>query len=234
MHSTSVAGHFIKDSNSGVDAWNKNLKERVSISGRRASQAFNRQIGTLAGIKVSRRQSHHGRGLECEGRDWLPRPRTVLSCNRDGPVVEPGKFANWISPPSAVSMVSLWNAITSDSTEHACCIMHACPKADTHSCIPISSKVLCGEDGTEGSGRRGNQAGRRSFLAAVGAAIREARTQRGMSRKHCAIRSCRKRYLAQVESYGGNPSIAFLRRVAMRWDATALVARIGGAQPNRS
>src|SRR6478609_3121366 len=53
------------------------------------------------------------------------------------------------------------------------------------------------------------------FLAGVGAAVREARSQRGMSRKALALSAgVSERYLAHVESYGGNPSIVFLRRVA--------------------
>ena len=54
-----------------------------------------------------------------------------------------------------------------------------------------------------------------AFLTEVGAAIREARAQRGMSRKALAASAgVSERYLAEVESYGGNPSIVFLRRVA--------------------
>jgi XRE family aerobic/anaerobic benzoate catabolism transcriptional regulator len=54
-----------------------------------------------------------------------------------------------------------------------------------------------------------------AFLAEVGAAIRGARAQRGMSRKALALSAgVSERYLAHVESYGGNPSIVFLRRVA--------------------
>jgi XRE family aerobic/anaerobic benzoate catabolism transcriptional regulator len=54
-----------------------------------------------------------------------------------------------------------------------------------------------------------------AFLTEVGAAIREARAQRGMSRKALASSAgVSERYLAEVESYGGNPSIVFLRRVA--------------------
>jgi len=54
-----------------------------------------------------------------------------------------------------------------------------------------------------------------AFLTGVGAAIKEARAQRGMSRKALAESAhVGERYLAQVESYGGNPSIVFLRRVA--------------------
>jgi XRE family aerobic/anaerobic benzoate catabolism transcriptional regulator len=54
-----------------------------------------------------------------------------------------------------------------------------------------------------------------AFLTGVGGAIKEARAQRGMSRKALAESAhVSERYLAQVESYGGNPSIVFLRRVA--------------------
>ncbi|MEA3182358.1 MAG: family transcriptional regulator, aerobic/anaerobic benzoate catabolism transcriptional [Gammaproteobacteria bacterium] len=54
-----------------------------------------------------------------------------------------------------------------------------------------------------------------AFLIGIGAAIREARAQRGMSRMALAESAgVGERYLAQVELYGGNPSIVFLRRVA--------------------
>jgi XRE family transcriptional regulator, aerobic/anaerobic benzoate catabolism transcriptional regulator len=54
-----------------------------------------------------------------------------------------------------------------------------------------------------------------AFLTDVGGAIKEARAQRGMSRKALAQSAhVGERYLAHVESYGGNPSIVFLRRVS--------------------
>jgi benzoyl-CoA 2,3-dioxygenase component B len=94
---------FIQDSVSGVDAWNVALKKRgVDFRFVVPHKAFNRQIGPLAEVKVS----PEGRVMTaaawnakvCE---WLPTPE-----DRDyvqslmGRVVEPGQFANWISPPS--------------------------------------------------------------------------------------------------------------------------------------
>jgi XRE family aerobic/anaerobic benzoate catabolism transcriptional regulator len=74
-----------------------------------------------------------------------------------------------------------------------------------------------------------------AFLTAVGAAIREARAQRGMSRKALAQSAhVGERYLAQVESYGGNPSIVFLRRVADALGMQLLtLLESAGAQPQQ-
>ena len=53
------------------------------------------------------------------------------------------------------------------------------------------------------------------FLAGVGAAVREARAQRGMSRKVLAqTANVSERYLAHLESGDGNASIVLLRKVA--------------------
>lgn len=53
------------------------------------------------------------------------------------------------------------------------------------------------------------------FLAAVGAAVREAREERGMPRKLLSrAADVSERYLAQLESGEGNASITLLRRVA--------------------
>jgi len=94
---------FIKDSNSGVNAWNKNLEERgVDFRFVVPHKAFNRQIGTLAGIKVS----PEGKVITADAwnakvRDWLPTPEDrAFVQSLMGRVVEPGKFANWIAPPS--------------------------------------------------------------------------------------------------------------------------------------
>jgi XRE family aerobic/anaerobic benzoate catabolism transcriptional regulator len=66
-------------------------------------------------------------------------------------------------------------------------------------------------DASEGAVKEADAA----FLSDVGAAIKEARAQRGMSRKALARAAhVGERYLAHVESYGGNPSIVFLRRVS--------------------
>jgi benzoyl-CoA 2,3-dioxygenase component B len=95
---------FIQDSVSGVEAWNVALqKQGIDFKFVVPHKAFNRQIGQLAGVKVSplgrvvseATWSNHVR-------DWLP-----TATDREyvqslmGRVVEPGKFANWIAPPSA-------------------------------------------------------------------------------------------------------------------------------------
>jgi len=95
---------FIKDSNSGVAAWNKNLEERgIDFRFVVPHKAFNRQIGSLAGVKIS----PEGKVISVDTwnanvRDWLPTPedRTFVQ-SLMGRVVEPGKFANWISPPGS-------------------------------------------------------------------------------------------------------------------------------------
>ena len=95
---------FIQDSVSGVEAWNSALqKQSIDFKFVVPHKAFNRQIGHLAGVKVS----PQGRVVSeatwnSHVNDWLP-----TATDREyvqslmGRVVEPGKFANWIAPPSA-------------------------------------------------------------------------------------------------------------------------------------
>ncbi|EYF01814.1 benzoyl-CoA 2,3-epoxidase subunit BoxB [Chondromyces apiculatus] len=93
---------FIKDSIGGVSRWNKVI-EKAGIPFRLAvpHKAFNRQIGTFAGLKVS----PDGRvvGQEEWQRNqsvWLPTAEDrAFVASLMGRVVEPGKFANWIAPP---------------------------------------------------------------------------------------------------------------------------------------
>jgi benzoyl-CoA 2,3-dioxygenase component B len=95
---------FVQDSIAGVDAWNVALQKRgVEFRMTVPHKAFNRQIGPLAGVKVS----PQGRVVtpavwESSVRDWLPadEDRQFVQ-SLMGRVVEPGKFVNWISPPSA-------------------------------------------------------------------------------------------------------------------------------------
>jgi benzoyl-CoA 2,3-dioxygenase component B len=95
---------FVADSISGVEAWNLALNKRgVDFRLVVPHKAFNRQIGPLAGVRIS----PQGRVVtasewEAHVREWLPTAEDrgfVQSLM--GRVVEPGKFANWISPPSA-------------------------------------------------------------------------------------------------------------------------------------
>ena len=95
---------FVQDSVAGVDGWNTGLQKRgVDFRFTVPHKAFNRQIGLLAGVKIS----PDGRlvstaAWEASVAEWLP-----TASDREfvqslmGRVVEPGRFANWISPPTA-------------------------------------------------------------------------------------------------------------------------------------
>jgi benzoyl-CoA 2,3-dioxygenase component B len=93
---------FIRDSVAGVGRWNKVIeKAGLAFRLRPPHKAFNRRIGSLAGVKVSpdgRIVSEAAWG-EHE-RAWLatPEDRSFVS-SLMGRVVEPGKFASWIAPP---------------------------------------------------------------------------------------------------------------------------------------
>jgi benzoyl-CoA 2,3-dioxygenase component B len=93
---------FIRDSVAGIGRWNKviekaGLPERLVVP----HKAFNRRIGTLAGVRVS------PDGRVVDEAEWKAREREWLPSDDDrafvaslmGRVVEPGRFANWIAPP---------------------------------------------------------------------------------------------------------------------------------------
>jgi benzoyl-CoA 2,3-dioxygenase component B len=95
---------FIQDSVSGVEAWNTVLKKQgIDFKLVVPHKAFNRQIGPLAGLKVS----PEGKQISAETwnakvHDWLPTPTDrAFVQSLMGRVVEPGQFANWIAPPSS-------------------------------------------------------------------------------------------------------------------------------------
>jgi benzoyl-CoA 2,3-dioxygenase component B len=95
---------YIKDSIGGVERWNK-IIEKAGIGFRLKTphKAFNRRIGSFAGVRVS----PDGRVLsEAEWthqhRNWLPTEEDrAFVASLMGRVIEPGKFANWIAPPVA-------------------------------------------------------------------------------------------------------------------------------------
>jgi benzoyl-CoA 2,3-dioxygenase component B len=94
---------FIRDSVAGVGRWNRVL-EKAGLPQRLAvpHKAFNRRIGSLAGIRVS------PAGAVVSEDEWRAREREWLPSAEDrafvaslmGRVVEPGKFAHWIAPPA--------------------------------------------------------------------------------------------------------------------------------------
>src|SRR3984893_11749351 len=94
---------YIKDSVAGVGRWNKVL-EKAGIDVRLSvpHKAFNRQIGTFAGVRVApdRRVVNENEWKANEAK-WLPTPEDrAYVASLMGRVVEPGKFANWIAPPA--------------------------------------------------------------------------------------------------------------------------------------
>jgi benzoyl-CoA 2,3-epoxidase subunit B len=94
---------YIKDSIAGVERWNKVI-EKAAIPFRLTTphKAFHRNIGALAGVKVS----PDGRVLS--DAEWAANVDRWLPTGGDrafvgslmGRVIEPGKFANWIAPPA--------------------------------------------------------------------------------------------------------------------------------------
>jgi benzoyl-CoA 2,3-dioxygenase component B len=95
---------FIKDTVGGVGRWSKIIRKAgVNFALQVPHKAFNRQMGPLAGARVS----PEGRVLSQADWDaglahWLPtgEDRAFVQ-SLMGRVVEPGKFAHWIAPPAA-------------------------------------------------------------------------------------------------------------------------------------
>ena len=94
---------FIRDSVAGIGRWNKVI-EKAGLPFRLAvpHKAFNRHIGTFAGVRVS----PDGRVISeaewaANAPQWLPseEDRTYVA-SLMGRVVETGKYANWIAPPA--------------------------------------------------------------------------------------------------------------------------------------
>jgi benzoyl-CoA 2,3-dioxygenase component B len=93
---------YIKDSVAGVGRWNKAIeKAGIPFQLTVPHKAFHRNIGALAGVKVS----PEGRVVSdaewhSKAADWLPTAEDrAFVASLMGRVVEPGKFANWIAPP---------------------------------------------------------------------------------------------------------------------------------------
>ncbi len=94
---------FIRDSIAGVERWNKVIeKAGIPFRLKTPHKAFHRNIGSLAGLKVS------PEGQIVSDAEWAARVNEWLPSASDrafvaslmGRVVEPGRFANWIAPPA--------------------------------------------------------------------------------------------------------------------------------------
>jgi len=95
---------FIEDSISGLNGWNGFLEQSgVDFNFTLPHKAFNRKIGPLAGARVS------PAGEVLDEANWEGSVRSWLPTTEDreyvqslmGQVIEPGKFANWIAPPTS-------------------------------------------------------------------------------------------------------------------------------------
>jgi len=93
---------FIRDSIGGIERWNKVMaKNGVAFRLAVPHKAFNRKIGTFAGIHVT----PEGRVVDADAwnagaRAWLPTAEDrAFVASLMGRVVEPGRYAGWIAPP---------------------------------------------------------------------------------------------------------------------------------------
>ena len=93
---------FIRDSVAGIGRWNKVIeKSGIAFRLQVPHKAFNRQSGTLAGIRMSPEGEILSEAQwQAHRHQWLPTPEDrEFVASLMGRVTEPGKFANWIAPP---------------------------------------------------------------------------------------------------------------------------------------
>ncbi|MPY71484.1 MAG: benzoyl-CoA 2,3-epoxidase subunit BoxB [Alphaproteobacteria bacterium] len=95
---------YVEDCQKGVDRWNKIMqKAGVAFEFRLPHRAFHRAIGAFSEIRatpdgkiVSEADWTHRHS------EWMPTDaeRAFVGSLMTKPVIEPGKFANWIAPPA--------------------------------------------------------------------------------------------------------------------------------------
>ena len=93
---------FIRDSVGGIERWNKVMaKNGVAFRLAVPHKAFNRKIGTFAGIHVTPEGHVVDAGTWNAGAHaWLPTAEDrAFVASLMGRVVEPGRYAGWIAPP---------------------------------------------------------------------------------------------------------------------------------------
>src|SRR5690606_27776799 len=93
---------YIKDSIAGVSRWNRVIeKAGIPFRLKVPHKAFNRQIGTLAGLRVAPEGNVVSETeWNAHKNEWLPSAEDrAFVASLMGRVVEPGKFAGWIAPP---------------------------------------------------------------------------------------------------------------------------------------
>jgi benzoyl-CoA 2,3-dioxygenase component B len=94
---------YVADCNRGVTRWNEIIRRHgIDVELRLPHRGFHRVIGNFAEIKVA----PDGRVIsqaewDTRHREWLPTTEDrAYVASLMQPVVEPGKFANWIAPPT--------------------------------------------------------------------------------------------------------------------------------------
>jgi benzoyl-CoA 2,3-dioxygenase component B len=94
---------YIADCQRGVDRWNAIIKRHgIDVELRLPHKGFHRAIGAFAETRLS------PDGRVVTEAEWTARRDEWLPTEKDGaylaslmvPVVEPGRFANWIAPPA--------------------------------------------------------------------------------------------------------------------------------------
>ncbi len=94
---------YIKDSIAGIERWNKVIeKAGIPFRLKAPHKAFHRNIGGLAGLKVSPEgQVVSEAEWAAKVDQWLPSATDrAFVASLMGRVVQPGQFANWIAPPA--------------------------------------------------------------------------------------------------------------------------------------
>ncbi|MDR2991107.1 MAG: benzoyl-CoA 2,3-epoxidase subunit BoxB [Burkholderiaceae bacterium] len=93
---------FIGDALTGIERWNKVIeKAGIAFRLKAPHKAFHRNIGALAGVKVSPEgQVLSAAQWQAHIDTWLPSAADrAFVASLMGRVVEPGAYANWIAPP---------------------------------------------------------------------------------------------------------------------------------------
>ncbi len=95
---------YIRDCARGVMRWNRVIERHgIDFELKLPHRAFNRAIGVFAGIKATPAGEIMGEAEWTRQREeWLPseQDRAYVQSLMTSPVVEPGRMANWIAPPT--------------------------------------------------------------------------------------------------------------------------------------
>jgi benzoyl-CoA 2,3-dioxygenase component B len=94
---------YVKDASAGIERWNR-IIEKAGVPTRLKAphKAFNRRIGPLSAVRVDPDGNVVGEAeWQAKQAQWLPSASDrAFVASLMGRVAEPGKFANWISPPA--------------------------------------------------------------------------------------------------------------------------------------